>query len=158
MHKMFGGILQQSYAHIGGIKGSGFENVESMIKNIPMWKIIRKNNKIVAVILYKDKNGRKLVALGTDGTKVGKDSLKDAIKGEISTKRSYGEVSDSALNFILKIFGDDFYQYVIDPKQAGKILNKEVTPLDNVSYTRKLGDKHHKKVMFGKPGQKIKKY
>jgi len=31
-------ILQDSYAKIGGIHGSGFESIEDMIEKIPFWK------------------------------------------------------------------------------------------------------------------------
>lgn len=65
-------ILQRSYAKIGGIKGSGFKSKEDMIKNIPFWKIMKSNGKVIAVKLYKDKNGRKSVAGGTDGSKEAK--------------------------------------------------------------------------------------
>jgi hypothetical protein len=29
-------ILQNSYKNAGGLKGSGFESIESMVKNIPV--------------------------------------------------------------------------------------------------------------------------
>ncbi len=64
-------LLQKSYAPIGGIKGSGFNSKEDMY-NIPFWKTVTVNNKIVAGIMYKDKDFRKTVAVFTDGTKVGK--------------------------------------------------------------------------------------
>ena len=69
-------MLQKSYAYIGGIKGSGFENPDNMVNKIKMWKIVKKNGKILAGIMYKDKNYRKAVAVFTDGTKEGKKRLK----------------------------------------------------------------------------------
>ena len=58
-------ILQLSYQYIGGIKGSGFSSADEMVEKIPYWKLVKKNDKIVAVMLYKDKNGRKMVACGS---------------------------------------------------------------------------------------------
>lgn len=69
-------IIQSTYSRLGGIKGSGFSSKEDMIASIPMWKLVRKNGKIIAVQLYKDTNGRKFVAAGTDNSPEGKEELK----------------------------------------------------------------------------------
>lgn len=61
-------LIQDSYSAIGGIKGSGFSSPDDMIENIPFWKVYTKNNKVLMVVLYKEKSGRKLVALGIDGS------------------------------------------------------------------------------------------
>lgn len=41
---------------------------DDMVKNIPFWKLYTKNDKVIMALLYKDKNGRKIVALGIDGS------------------------------------------------------------------------------------------
>ena len=61
-------MLQHSYAKIGGIHGSGFSSKEDMIAKIPMWKIGKTGGRVNSVVLYKDKEGRKSVAAGTDGS------------------------------------------------------------------------------------------
>jgi len=70
-------LLQKSYAKIGGIKGSGFENPQRMVEKIYLWKIYKQNDKILAGILYKDKGFRKAVAVFTNQTKEGIEALKN---------------------------------------------------------------------------------
>jgi hypothetical protein len=73
-------LLQKAYKDIGGIKGNGFNSADDMVKNMPFWKIAKVKGKIVAIILYKDKNGRKAVAMATDGSRDGILKLKDILK------------------------------------------------------------------------------
>ena len=122
-------LLQKSYANIGGIKGSGLESPENM-KSIPFWKLAIKNGKVVAVVLYKDKNGRKAVATGNDGTITGKRAIQDIVANE--PNRSYAEKSKAALGFLLKVLKKQEISpedYLIEPDQASAILNKEVIPV-----------------------------
>jgi len=160
-------MLQQSYKSQGGIKGSGFNSAEDMIKKIPFWKIVRKNDKIVAGILYKDKGGRKGVASFTDGSDAGKDALIDIKKDEFG--RSYSEISGNALGFTKKILGLDFIiKYAKTPEEAEKISGEELSEVpdddENVRYTpqlkdyfyqREIGGKMHTKIMIGTSGKKI---
>ena len=96
-------LLQRAYKDIGGIKGNGFNSDDDMVKNMPFWKIAKVKGKIVAIILYKDKNGRKAVAMATDGSRDGILKLKDILKNELS--RSYMEASSNALRFAIKFLG-----------------------------------------------------
>jgi len=163
-------LILKSYESQGGIKGNGFNSAEDMIKNIPFWKIVRKNDKIVAGVLYKDKGGRKGVASFTDGTTLGKESLIDIKKDEFS--RSYSEISGLALGFAKKILGLPFIlKYAKTPEEASKIAGEELSPVpeddENVRYTpelkdyfyqRKIGGKFHTKIMIGTNGKKIINY
>jgi hypothetical protein len=72
-------ILQDSYKYCGGIHGSGFKSKQDMIDNVPFWKLQKKGGKIVACVMYKDKGGRKMVALGSDGSAEGKKAVKQFI-------------------------------------------------------------------------------
>ena len=128
-------ILQFSYKDIGGIKGSGFNSAEDMIANVPFWKIDRHpdTGKISSVVLYKDKGGRKSVAIGGDGSKRGKDKIMDVFRSELG--RSYSEKSKSALGLLIKVLGDNIKSFLIKPENAGKILKKEVTPISNMDNT-----------------------
>lgn len=155
-------LIQSSYKSIGGIKGSGFNSKEDMVKNIPMWKLVRRGDKIVAGGMYKDKEGRKGVASFTDGTDEGKKGLMMIKKEDF--KRAYFEVSKSALGFMVKELGIDFMlQYVKTIEGAKNRLKKELfTVPDNDShvakfpklvpymYQREIGGKKETKVMFGK--------
>ena len=148
-------ILVKSYEYIGGIKGSGFESAETMIEKIPYWKIAVKEEKVVAVALYKDKNGRKIVAYGSNGSLVGKKLVKRIILDDVTRDRTYGEVSDSVEKFIFKHFDESqLEKYLVPAEQAVKIVGGEV--VDKYHYRRTLGNENHIKVMFGKLGHSFK--
>ncbi len=169
-------IIQSSYAPIGGIKGSGFEKKESML-DLPMWKMSIKDGKVNAVVLYKDKSGRKSVASATDGTEEGKKKAVEMYKADIF--RSYGEKSKTALGILLKTIPENIIkQFMIEPKDVSKILKEDdIIPIKNYKgeipedakltiskypyvndygYLRKLGKEYVFKVMIGTPGKTIK--
>lgn len=125
-------ILQKSYAAIGGIKGNGFASKEDMIKNIPFWKLAVQNGKVEAAVMYKDKGGRKSVAMGTTGSTWGKTRAVEMIKADLS--RSYGEKSKGSLGLLLKQFPEDVIsQFLHTPKEVAKIAGDDIiTPLVDV--------------------------
>lgn len=170
-------LLQASYAKIGGIKGNGFENKEDMIANILFWKMAIKDGKVEAAILYKDKGGRKSVAIGSTGSAWARIKIADMFKNEI--KRSYGEKSKSALGLMLKVFPENaIIPFLHTPEVAGKTLKKEVTPIKDVpkdrwpddakrtiekfpyiidyGYLREIAGTMMFKVMIGTSGKSIK--
>lgn len=162
-------MLQQAYAPIGGIKGSGFESPQDMIENIPFWKLIRRNGRIVAGTMYKDRGGRKAVASFTDGKKTSRDDYADMVKDEGT--RAYKEVSDRALGFLIKLIGvDGVEQQAIEPSEAEQILGKKLyypVPNDDPHvkrqptlakffYQRYIGKDKHTKIMLGTPGKTIR--
>ena len=174
-------LLQKSYASIGGLKSSGFENVDAMIKNIPMWKMIINKGTVEAVILYKDKGGRKSVAMGSTGSDYAKKHLKGVLAKDIT--RSYGEKSKSALGALMKtvpwkvlepyvqradavakLAAPDSVMTIKDyqknvsrdlPSDAVKTLEK-YPELKPYGYFRELGDSYIFKVMIGSPGKTIR--
>lgn len=160
-------LIQQSYAPIGGIKGSGFDSKEDMIQNIPFWKCVRKSGKIVAVALYKDKQGRKRVAIGTDGTEVGKNSVRKIVAEDFS--RAYVEVSGPSFFSMVKHLGIEFLKkYVKTPGEAQTLLGEKlsepsqsdpmvqkVPEFKEYMYSREIGGHQHTKIMLGTSGNKI---
>lgn len=148
-------ILQQSYASIGGIHGSGFKDKEDMIKKIPMWKIFRRGDQVKAVLMYKDKGGRKRVAIGTDGDKESKRMLAKMLIDEYKTGRAFGEVSDASLNFIKKLLGDAINDVAVPVEVVKQLLpNDEIEAVDKYLYMRDIGGHMHKKMMLGNPKAK----
>jgi hypothetical protein len=127
-------VLQLSYKQVGGIKGSGFSSPDDMVKNIPFWKLAIKGGAVVAVVLYKDNGGRKFVALGTNGTEVGKRSIVDMMKNDLN--RSYGEVSKAALGVLMKqVPWDVLKHFVKTPEEAKTITGKDdVRPVSEVPF------------------------
>jgi hypothetical protein len=176
-------VLQRSYASIGGIKGSGFGSPDEMVQQIPFWKLATKNGELVAVTLYKDKQGRKAVASGTDGTELGKHMLQNMVAAE--PKRSYSEKSKAALAVAMKSMSvQDQKQYLIKPDQVSKITGDPVLPVKGLpesewpitdpaelestkltlqrypdlreyGYFREIGGSQKFKVMMGTPHQSI---
>lgn len=143
-------MIQNSYSYAGGIKGSGFKSKEDMINNIPFWKLVKRDGKIVAVRLYKDKDGRKAVAAATDASKIGSEEYKKISKDDL--KRSWVELSDKALESIKKSLGDEFYDYVIPVSTVMKKLpNDEIHPIDKYYYKRKIGNVWKTKIALGNP-------
>ena len=159
-------LLQKAYKVIGGIKGNGFNSADDMVKNMPFWKIAKVKGKIVAIILYKDKNGRKAVAMATDGSRDGILKLKDILKNELS--RSYMEASSNALRFAIKFLGvellkkyaisiDDVKQLLHDDEilEGSEKYKTDYPDLADYFYSRKIGSSIETKIMIGTPNLKI---
>ena len=153
-------ILQKSYEKIGGLKGSGFTSVEDMINNIPFWKIVKKGNDVVAVHMYKDKSGRKMVACGSDMSKQGRDITKRFLLDDILRDRAYMEVSGRVLTYIKSILTDEeFKKYAIPAEKVKEVFaNKQIEIVSEYEYKRQLGSGDEEvKVMFGTLKQPIPK-
>lgn len=160
-------ILQASYAPIGGIHGSGFRSADDMVDNIPFWKLVRRSGKVVAVALYKDRQGRKRVAIGSDGTPAGKAGVASIFKEDFS--RAFFEISGRSLSFHVKLLGYDFVKgYAIKPSDVERVIGEPVSavaandpevvahpPLKDLFYSREIGGSPHTKIMLGTPGRKI---
>lgn len=161
-------MVQKAYHKIGGIHGSGFKDHHDMVKNIHMWKLHKKDGKIHSVALYKDRGGRKRVAVATDGSDEGKKGLGHIMKDDITRHRAYNEVSGPSLHFLKKHVHNvkDFALHHKDVKHhlGGDEIRKaphddpEVQKhpeLKHHFYQRKIGDHWHTKIMLGSPGKKI---
>lgn len=153
-------LIQASYHSIGGIKGSGFESADAMVKKIPMWKLKKRNGKIVAGALYKDKSGRKSVCSFTDGTKIGKMELAKIMSDD--GDRAYKEVSSKALAFAIKNFGiDEIKKQAISVAEVKRIMSDEeigkpdkkyielYPELADFFYSRKIGNDIETKIAIG---------
>lgn len=171
-------ILQKSYENIGGIKGSGFTSKEDMVANIPFWKLSIKDSKVNSVVMYKDKNGRKSVAIGTDGTTEGKTKIAEIISKDIF--RAFGEKSGASLGLIMKtIPWPKIETFIKTPEEVKKILpDDKIIPLKDIPkedwedslqkilnrypflidyiYFRKINNQLKYKVLIGTTGLTIK--
>lgn len=157
-------LLQKAYEYIGGLKGSGFNDVEDMKKNIPIWKLVRQDGKIVAVAMYKDKEGRKRVAIASDGSVKGKQRLAEIVKDDMEKERAYAEISGGSLRFSKRQV-TDFEDFVIRPEEVEKIVDDEIIypvdpddpevesnpELEKFFYQRKIGSEWKTKIMTGTP-------
>lgn len=168
-------LLQYSYKAIGGIKGNGFESPDAIL-NLPMWKMVVNQGKVEAVVIYKDKGGRKSVAIGCTGSDYAKKHVANIMKAELS--RSYGEKSKAALGSMMKtVPWDALEPFVQTPDTVAKMNKRDViTPVAKVKdlpddakmtlnkyphlrkygYMRDISGTPTFKVMFGSPGKSIR--
>lgn len=160
-------MLNKAYEKIGGIKGNGFQSPDHMVKHVHEWKIHRHKGKIVAAVLYKHKNGRKGVAVATDGSEHGKTALGKIMHDDIVHKRAWSEKSGSALSFTKKLVGGDIKKHAIPYHVAKTLHDDEIRPaphndpeitrhpeLKDHFYQRKIGDHWHTKIALGTPHTK----
>ena len=169
-------MVQKSYEPIGGIKGSGFGSKKEMLEKIPFWKIYKKGDKLLVVVFYKDKGGRKTVAIATDGSDEAKKIVGKIYKDSLGV--SYGEKSGPALGTLMKtVSWDELKNFMFTPEQVEKITGKKVIPIkkfgaDNLDakdkftydkfpklrpylYVRKLDGEYHLKAAMGTPNLPI---
>lgn len=149
-------MLQTSYKEIGGIKGSGFNTKEEMIAKIPFWKIATIDGEPVAVVMYKQKGGRKSVAAATNGTGKGVGKLAKMIEEDF--KRSWGEKSHKMLAFVEKNFPQLVKKYAIPAEKVIELLGPkgwqiELIPGEKYSYIHDLNGNKIEKRAFGTPSK-----
>ena len=141
-------MLQNAYKNIGGFLTA--KTKDDLIKKSSLWKLVRKSGNIVAVAIYTSKNGgRKLIAVATDGTSVGKSALYSIIKEDIkmmNQREAWAETSD-AMEYLYNKFGG----VVVPSKYVQDILkNKEISnQKDDGHYTRYIMGEPHEKIIYG---------
>lgn len=137
-------LLQKQYSRIGGFKTA--KTKEDLINKSWMWKMSRRDGKIVAVSVYKYKNGRKSIAKGYDGSEIGKKDIVQIYKDDINFKRGWAEVSGSPEKLMIHLGG-----IPIPNKYAHELLNKNIISLnqDGFHYTRLIDGHPHEKIIIG---------
>lgn len=143
--KLIWTMIQKAYEYCGGFKGAKDE--QDLIDDSSLWKLVRKGGKVVAFAIYKDKNGRKCLGVGTDGSKEGKEALFKILQEDIKMNRAWSEVSGAAEHLIIK-----FGSIPIPNKYAEQILKKPILNLnqDGFHYTREIGGEPVEKMIVGK--------
>ncbi len=137
-------IMQRTYEPIGGFKTAN--SPEELLNKISFAKLVRKNDKIVAAALYKDKYGRKAIAKGSDGSIDGIKSIKQIYKEDVKMDRSWGEFSGKAESLLLKYGGVPIPNDMVED-----ILGKEIESKDKdgFHYTRMINGEPIRKIMIG---------
>jgi len=149
-------LIQATYKDIGGMKGKGFKDIQDMVETFPMWKLNVKDGKVVFVALYRDKYGRKACCAGNDGGRLGLLALKDFLKSELKTQRSWTEISGGVLKLCKKWFPELLEKSLISP-QTIKSIDDEVEIVSDSSYTRPLANGERvEKSAYGKFNNPIK--
>jgi len=137
-------IMQRTYEPIGGFKTAN--SPEELLNKISFAKLVRKNDKIVAAALYKDKYGRKAIAAGSDGSEEGIKMVKQIIYEDVKMNRSWGEFSGKAESLLLKYGGVPIPNDMVED-----ILGKEIESKDKdgFHYTRMINGESIRKIMIG---------
>lgn len=149
-------MLQTAYKDIGGFLTA--KTKDELIKKSSLWKLVRRNNNIVAIAIYTSKKGgRKLIAVATDGTTIGKDALYSIIKEDIkmmNQRQAWAEVSGKMEYLYNKMGG-----VVIPSKYVQNILKdkKIFGQKDDGHYSRNIKNEPHEKIMFGWIDPEIKR-
>lgn len=138
-------ILQASYA---GLEG-GFATaatVDELIEKSWLWKMVKRDGKIVAAQIYKDQYGRKGIAGGTDGSSIGKSEFSKIVADDLKLNRSWAEVSGKPEYIMTKLGAQP-----IPNTLAAMLTKKEILSLnpDGFHYTRLISGKPREKIMFG---------
>lgn len=148
-------ILRDSYKVVGGYAGHehGSKSESDAIYNDILnpnhiIKLTKRNNNVSAVSLYKKQYGRKLIAIGTDGTEQGKKDFYKNHTEDSKLKRSWGEYSGPAEKISRKVNMPE-----IPNNRVKELIGKLDINLDPHSnrYTRKIGSTFRDKIMLGYP-------
>lgn len=139
-------LIQIAYANIGG--NCNINDIEDLCQDTGMWKLVRRGGEIVFAAIYKDRQGRKFVAIGHDGSRAAKSELRSIIAQEIKMNRCWAEVSGSMAKIML-----DSGMSAIPSSKAEDILGKEILAYgdDGYSYTRIIGGNVYNKLLVGYP-------
>lgn len=139
-------LIDTTYEYIGGFNG----NIQDFLNDNYFWKLVRKEGRIVAGRIYKDKLGRKSVCAFTDGTPLGKIGLKTVIAEDLKLSRSWVEASGKMENlYIYSMKATPLPHSVV--KIIMELMNKEVIDWDpdGYHYTRLIKGHPHTKAIFG---------
>lgn len=141
-------MLQDAYKEIGGFLTA--KTKDELIKKSSLWKMVRRNGKILAVKIYTSKKGgRKSIACATNGTPEGKDALYSILKEDIKMmdqRQAWAEVSGKMEHLYNKFGG-----VVVPSKYIQDILaDKEIfNQKDDGHYSRNIKGEPHEKIIYG---------
>jgi hypothetical protein len=148
-------LLIKSYEKVeGGFASAGLNTEAGLIANSAFWKLVKKDGVLKVAVIYKDKGGRKLVAIGTDGSADAKREMGKILVRDLA--HAYTEVSGAPEAMIKKLHAEVIKQYLIPPEQVQDILKVEVRPAaDGIHYERVIGGRWVTKMMLGTPGKAV---
>jgi len=142
-------ILEESYKNVKG--GNLYKNSDELLLDTNDWELIWLNDEIVGCIIYKEKYGKKLVALGIRNIP-NRKSVLDYLKWHLKVNLKYiwMEVSEA---FEKWLFKNGFDKFIIEQSIIKKLLaNKDISFCeDGVHYKRKIANMQKTKVAIGNP-------
>lgn len=137
-------IMQKSYEKVGGFGTAS--SADELIAKSSLWKLVVRNGHVYAAFLYKDQQGRKSVASGTDGSDMGRRDYARVKDEDIKLQRAWAEVS-GPVERIMKRAGAQ----AVPNSLANKLTGKEILELnpDGFHYTRFIAGEPHEKIIYG---------
>lgn len=144
--------IHRSYAEIGGYGGhkSGSKEesdaIRSDIRNKNhIIKATRRNGKVNSATIYKKQHGRKMIALGSDGTNQGKSDIRKSLSDDNKMKRSWAEVSKAAKKAMERTGFPKHTSQI-----AKDIIKKDdIEVVNDTEYSRKIGGNRMTKTIMG---------
>lgn len=115
-------------------------------------KVHTKDGKPTAVLVFKRHSGRKLIALGHNGSEHGRTSLHKTMQAAVKHKTNmWGELSGGAQHIAKKAGWS-----TIHSKHAAEIVGKKILShsANGATYQRLIGGHAHEKSLMGNPTSK----
>lgn len=146
-------LLSEAYAEVNG--GLNFDSEEALIHSTCEWKIVFRGKDILAITIYKAKNGLKLVAMCINKRfkSIAKPALIDLIKNEM--KLCWMELSRAAEHLVLKYCNGG--KYIFHKSLIATLLNKSVSTEspDCYHYYRSIKNIRKLKTVVGTPNIQV---
>lgn len=147
-------LLSDSYKPAGGYGGheSGSPEEHAAISadiHHPnhILKVNHVGGKVTSAAIYKKQHGRKLIALGHDGSVLGRTHTHKLVSEDHKMKRSWGEVS-GAVEHLYKKHNVPAVSNAHAEHLTGKVIHSKNS---DGSYVRTIGGHHHVKTIYGHP-------
>ncbi len=141
-------IMQDSYKNVPGGCPS---NMKKYLKPEYFWKLLKRDGKIIAAIIYKitGKN-RKYILIGSDGSREGKDAVKNILRDDIILvdRGAYGEVSDTVEHIVLNR-GCEKIRNTVAKKILSTLGKEDVVFCDENGNVNKNDGYHYKRMIQG---------
>lgn len=146
-------LLNDAYKYCGGLKG--MNSIEQLIKETDIWKIVRRGDKVTAVVTYSTKRGgRKNCYMTSSQDEQGKHDLFMIMKedAKLLDREAWCEASGKTVSVKLKNgwtpIPNYIAQYIMKDKKFDELCK------DGFFYVRQIGNHKFHKIMLGNYGGK----
>ena len=146
-------LLNDAYKYCGGLKG--MNSIEQLINETDIWKIVRRGNKVTAVVTYSTKRGgRKNCYMASSQDEQGKHDLFMIMKedAKLLDREAWCEASGKTVSVKLKNgwtpIPNYIAQYIMKDKKFDELCK------DGFFYVRQIGNHKFHKIMLGNYGGK----
>ena len=146
-------LLNDAYKYCGGLKG--MDSVEQLINETDIWKIVRRGDKVTAVVTYSTKRGgRKSCYMASSPDEQGKHDLFMIMKedAKLLDREAWCEASGKTVSAKLKNGWTPIPNYIAQDIMKDKKFDELCE--DGFFYVRQIGNHKFHKIMLGNYGGK----